>query len=152
MICGWFSLQWKLGKDQAVSRRRRHLHPCTGRCTCIHVQAQDLHAGQILILAPGIKRDVEAHTASAFLPTIRGPAAEIYNPCRTEDTAPDLVVRDNETNLHRRTAGNSRPIQTSVLCLPSGLKTCKRLPRSRKSCGRCLQRASRLRGTYGDSG
>lgn len=39
-------------------------------------------------------------------PRFHGPAAEIYNPCRTEGTAPDLVVRDNGTNLHRRAVEN----------------------------------------------
>jgi quercetin dioxygenase-like cupin family protein len=45
---------------------------------CIHVQAQaqHLHAGQILTLAPGIKHDVEAHEDSAFLLTISWPSSE----------------------------------------------------------------------------
>jgi quercetin dioxygenase-like cupin family protein len=45
---------------------------------CIHVQARehDLHAGQILILAPGIKHDVEARADSAFLLTISWPSSE----------------------------------------------------------------------------
>jgi quercetin dioxygenase-like cupin family protein len=45
---------------------------------CIHVQAQehDLHAGQILILAPGIKHDVEARADCAFLLTISWPSSE----------------------------------------------------------------------------
>jgi quercetin dioxygenase-like cupin family protein len=44
----------------------------------IHVQtqAQDLHAGQILTLAPGIKHDVEAREDSAFLLTISWPSSE----------------------------------------------------------------------------
>jgi quercetin dioxygenase-like cupin family protein len=44
----------------------------------IHVeaQAQDLHAGQILTLAPGIKHDVEARADSAFLLTISWPSSE----------------------------------------------------------------------------
>ncbi|MGC2742311.1 MAG: AraC family ligand binding domain-containing protein [Candidatus Angelobacter sp.] len=45
---------------------------------CIHAQtqAQDLHAGQILTLAPGIKHDVEAREDSAFLLTISWPSSE----------------------------------------------------------------------------
>jgi quercetin dioxygenase-like cupin family protein len=45
---------------------------------CIHVQEQahDLHAGQILTLAPGIKHDVEAREESAFLLTISWPTSE----------------------------------------------------------------------------
>jgi quercetin dioxygenase-like cupin family protein len=44
----------------------------------IHVQgqAQDLRAGQILTLAPGIKHDVEAREDSAVLLTISWPTAE----------------------------------------------------------------------------
>lgn len=44
----------------------------------IHVQAQaqDLHAGQILTLAPGIKHEVEAHEDSVFLLTISWPTSE----------------------------------------------------------------------------
>ena len=39
---------------------------------CVHAQEQahDLHAGQILTLAAGIKHDVEAREESAFLLTI----------------------------------------------------------------------------------
>ena len=45
---------------------------------CIRVQAQehDLHAGQILTLAAGIKHDVEARVDSAFLLTISWPSSE----------------------------------------------------------------------------
>jgi quercetin dioxygenase-like cupin family protein len=45
---------------------------------CVHVQeqAQNLHAGQILTLAPGIKHDVEAREESAFLLTIAWPTSE----------------------------------------------------------------------------
>jgi quercetin dioxygenase-like cupin family protein len=45
---------------------------------CVHVQAQaqDLHAGQILALTPGIKHDVEAREDSAFLLTISWPNSE----------------------------------------------------------------------------
>ncbi len=45
---------------------------------CIHVQTQahDLHAGQILTLAPGIKHEVEAREESAFLLTISWPSKE----------------------------------------------------------------------------
>lgn len=44
----------------------------------IHVQgqAQELHAGQILTLAAGIKHDVEAREESAFLLTISWPSSE----------------------------------------------------------------------------
>jgi quercetin dioxygenase-like cupin family protein len=44
----------------------------------IHVQAQahDLHAGQILTLAPGIRHDVEAREDSALLLTISWPSSE----------------------------------------------------------------------------
>lgn len=45
-------------------------------CIRVQAQAQDLHAGQILTLAPGIKHDVEAHEASAFLLTISWPSSE----------------------------------------------------------------------------
>jgi quercetin dioxygenase-like cupin family protein len=39
---------------------------------CVHAgeQTEDLHPGQILTLAPGIKHDVEARADSAFLLTI----------------------------------------------------------------------------------
>ena len=45
---------------------------------CIHVlaQAQELHAGQILTLASGIKHDVEAREDAAFLLTISWPSSE----------------------------------------------------------------------------
>ena len=44
----------------------------------IHVQgqAQELHAGQILTLAAGIKHDVEAREDAAFLLTISWPSSE----------------------------------------------------------------------------
>jgi len=39
---------------------------------CVHLgeRAEDLHEGQVLTLAPGIKHDVEAREDSAFLLTI----------------------------------------------------------------------------------
>jgi quercetin dioxygenase-like cupin family protein len=45
---------------------------------CIHLteRAHDLHAGQILTLAPGIRHDVEAREDSAFLLTISWPSGE----------------------------------------------------------------------------
>jgi quercetin dioxygenase-like cupin family protein len=45
---------------------------------CVHVQAQaqHLHAGQILTLAPGIKHDIEAREESALLLTISWPSGE----------------------------------------------------------------------------
>jgi quercetin dioxygenase-like cupin family protein len=53
------------------------IHALEGKL-CIHVQeqAQDLHAGQILTLAPGIKHDVEAREESAFLLTFSWPTSE----------------------------------------------------------------------------
>ena len=47
--------------------------PWKERCD---VQAQDLHAGQILTLALGIKHDVETREDTAFLLTISLPSSE----------------------------------------------------------------------------
>lgn len=45
---------------------------------CVHLteRSHDLHAGQILTLAPGIRHDVEAREDSAFLLTISWPSGE----------------------------------------------------------------------------
>ena len=45
---------------------------------CVHTreQTQELHAGQILTIASGIKHDVEAREDSAFLLTISWPSGE----------------------------------------------------------------------------
>ena len=53
------------------------IHALEGKlCVHVHAQAHDLHAGQILALAPGIKHDVEAREDSAFLLTISWPSSE----------------------------------------------------------------------------
>jgi quercetin dioxygenase-like cupin family protein len=45
---------------------------------CVHIQeqAQDLYAGNVLTLAPGIKHDLKAREESVFLLTIAWPSSE----------------------------------------------------------------------------
>ena len=45
-------------------------------CVRVKEEAHDLHAGQILTIARGIKHDVEARKDSAFLLTISWPSSE----------------------------------------------------------------------------